>query len=60
MGQDEATQVSRVRTHVLGLNVSLNTSDIRVYIPTYKFEFSLYEQTVRHGYAMTLKLILSL
>ena len=34
MGQDETTQVSRVHTHVLGLNASLDTSDIRVYIPT--------------------------
>ena len=44
MGQDESTQVSRVRTHVprvrthvlaMNLNISsLDTSDIQPYIPT--------------------------
>ena len=43
MGQDETTQVSRVC--MLGLNASLNTLDIGLYIPTNIF--SVYEHTIR-------------
>ena len=36
-GEEETTQVSHVRTH---LNTSLNTLDIRLYIPTNKSEYA--------------------
>ena len=40
MGPEETTQVSCVRTHVLGLSASLNTLDINIYIPMNKSEYS--------------------
>ena len=40
MGQDKAKQVSRVRTHVLAMNASLNTLDIQTYIHTNKSEYT--------------------
>ena len=49
------TQVSRVHTHVLGLNASLNTLDISLYICMRTSEYRLYG----HGYVMTLILIIS-
>ena len=45
IGQEETMQVTRVHTHVLGLNPSFNTLDITIYIPTNKSEYSLYEHT---------------
>ena len=45
MGQGETMQVSRVHTLVLVMNASLNTSDIPIYIPMNKSEYSLYEHT---------------
>ena len=43
MGKEETTQVSRVRTHMFALNANLNTLDVRLYIPTNKYKYSLYE-----------------
>ena len=60
MGQDETTRESRVRTHMLGFNPTLNASDIRIFIPTDESEFSLYEHTLRHGYVMAMILMLLL
>ena len=45
MRQDEITQVSCVRTHVLLLIPSLNTLDISIYTPTNTSEYSLREHT---------------
>ena len=60
MGHDETKQVSRVRMHVLAMDASVNTSDIRIYmyIPTSKSEYTLREHTVSRGYEMTLILII--
>ena len=60
MGQDETAQVVRVRTHMLSLNATHYTSDMRIYIPTNKSKLSLFGHNVRHRYVMTLILILSL
>ena len=41
MGQEETTQESRVRKHVLAMNTSLITSETTIYIPMNKSEYSL-------------------
>ena len=45
MGKGETMQVSHVHTLVLAMNATLNTSDIPIYIPMNKSEYSLYEHT---------------
>ena len=59
MGQNKTTQVSRVRTHVLAMNASLDTSDIQSYISTNKSEYAIYEHTASQLYVLTLRMILS-
>ena len=43
MRQDEITQVSLVRTHVLELIASFNSLDVTIYIRMNKTEYSLCE-----------------
>ena len=42
-GKEETTQASHVLTHMLGMNTSLNTLDVRLYISTNKYKYSLCE-----------------
>ena len=44
--------------HVLGLNTSLDTLDIRVYFPTNMSEYSMYQHTQLLGGVMTVTLII--
>ena len=59
MGHDNVSHTCITCAHVLAMNASLNASDIAIYIPINKSEYSLYEHTPRHGHAMTMILIIS-